>query len=99
MRVSLIVSPWGPIGKYGERGVVTLRSVEVEGDSEIDNGRVDKWLSVQNVADDLELNATTIRRMIKKGDLPAYKIGGEYRIMKREYSEWLLKQRVTPEET
>ncbi len=76
----------------------TLRSVEVEGDSEIDNGRVDKWLSVQNVADDLELNATTIRRMIKKGDLPAYKIGGEYRIMGVEYSEWLGKQRVTPED-
>ncbi len=68
-----------------------------QGETDI-NGQANRWLSVHMIADDLELSEATVRRMIKKGGIPAYKIGGEYRIPAHEYATWLEDQRVRPEE-
>lgn len=53
-----------------------------------------QWLSINDVAKRLERSDNTIRTMIKKKQIPAYLIGGEYRIKESEYQEWLEGQRV-----
>lgn len=58
----------------------------------VDGGQ--KWLSIADVAKRLERSDNTIRTMIKKKQIPAYLIGGEYRIKECEYQEWLEGQRV-----
>lgn len=61
------------------------------------DGRAQRWLTVADVAEHLEINAQTARRMMRRGDIPAHKIGGEYKVWKEEYAEWLEAQRVRPE--
>jgi len=39
-----------------------------------------KWLTMQQVADALEVHHSTVSRMVKRGDLPAVKVGKQYRI-------------------
>lgn len=67
-----------------ERGVDTLRNVKPE---------ERQWLSISDVAKRLERSDNTIRTMIKKKQIPAYLIGGEYRIKEAEYHEWLERQK------
>lgn len=52
-----------------------------------------QWLSIGEVAKRLERSDNTIRTMIKKKQIPAYSIGGEYRIKESEYMEWLEKRK------
>lgn len=61
------------------------------------DGRAQRWLTVADVAEHLEINAQTARRMMRRGDIPAHKIGGEYKVRVEEYAEWLEQQRVRPE--
>lgn len=56
-----------------------------------------RWLTVADVAQELEINVQTARRMMRRGDIPAFKIGGEYRVKIEEYADWLEAQRVRPE--
>lgn len=59
-------------------------------------GRPKKWLSIVDVAEELERNEQVVRRWMKAGKMPAHKIGGEYRIRREEFEEWLESQRVSP---
>ncbi|HBU08782.1 MAG TPA: DNA-binding protein [Candidatus Omnitrophica bacterium] len=51
----------------------------------------DKFLTTQQVAAYLRINLFTLYRMIKKSEVPAYKIGGQWRIKKSEIELWLTK--------
>lgn len=50
-----------------------------------------KALSVQQVAELEDVNEKTIERLCRKGDLPAYRIGRQWRI-EPDYRERLKKQ-------
>ena len=51
----------------------------------------DKFLTTQQVAAYLRINLFPLYRMIKKSEVPAYKIGGQWRIKKPEIELWLTK--------
>jgi excisionase family DNA binding protein len=51
-------------------------------------------LTSDEVAAHLRVDVVTIRRLVNRGELPAYRVGGEYRFMKRELEEYLKRQRV-----
>jgi excisionase family DNA binding protein len=56
----------------------------------------DEFLTVKEIADRLKVKTFTILEWIRKGDLPAYRVGGRsYRIRKEDYEEWLKKRRTT----
>ncbi len=46
-------------------------------------------MTVEQVAKELQLGIATIRDMIKRGDLPAVKIGKQYRIRRADVEKLL----------
>ncbi len=51
-------------------------------------------MTSDEVAAYLRVDVVTIRRLVNRGELPAYRVGGEYRFMKRELEAYLRRQRV-----
>jgi putative molybdopterin biosynthesis protein len=54
------------------------------------------FLTPQEVSHILRVSVYTIRRWIKEGDLPAYKVGRGWRISHADLSLWLAQQRPPP---
>ena len=46
------------------------------------------YLTVEEVATELRYSIETVKRMLRKNELPGYKLGNEWRIDKTEYDEW-----------
>ena len=55
-----------------------------------------KLLTVQDVADAMKVSEKTVRRLIKRGDLAAYKVGerGQLRVKECDLEGYLEAQRV-----
>lgn len=49
----------------------------------------DKMLTVQQVADYIQVNPETVRNWIRIGDLDALHIGGEYRISRADLDDFI----------
>ena len=49
------------------------------------------FLTPQEVSDLLRVSVYTVRRWIKEGDLPAYKVGRGWRISESDIDSWLRK--------
>lgn len=58
------------------------------------NAVQEKFLTSENVAQTLKVNIMTIYRYIKSGKLRAYKIGKEFRITEKDFSDFLSKSRI-----
>ena len=60
-----------------------------------------KLLSIQEVADAMKVSSKTVRRLIKRGDLIAYKVGerGQFRVKERDLERYVEAQRVEVAET
>ncbi len=56
-------------------------------------------LTTEDVANFLRVDVVTVRRLVAKGELPAYKVGGEYRCMRREIEDYVKRQRIVNGET
>ncbi len=50
--------------------------------------------TVDDVASYLKLNPETVRVMVRKGTLPAQKIGRQLRFQEKEITEWVNRQTV-----
>jgi len=48
-----------------------------------------QFLQISQVSDLLEISETTARRLVKKGVLPAIRVGCQIRIDERRFQEWL----------
>jgi excisionase family DNA binding protein len=48
-----------------------------------------EFLSIKDVAQRLNLHEMTIYRLIKSRDLPAFKVGGQWRIRQQSLDSWL----------
>ena len=53
----------------------------------------EKWSSLEDVAEHLQVHKDTIRLWIKKGEIPARKIGRLWRFKISEIDEWILSGR------
>ena len=51
------------------------------------------FLTPQEVSDRLRVSVHTVRRWIKAGSLPAYKVGRVWRIREAELDKWLSQQK------
>ena len=47
------------------------------------------FLTITEVAEILRLHSTTIYRLVKRGELPGFKIGGNWRINRESLDLWL----------
>jgi excisionase family DNA binding protein len=56
-----------------------------------------EYLTVQEVADRLRVDRQVVWNLIRKKQLAAYKVGGQYRILLVDLQEYLRKQRIEPD--
>jgi excisionase family DNA binding protein len=51
-------------------------------------------LTTEEVADFLRVDIVTVRRLVNRGELTAYRIGGEYRFTRADLEDFLKRQRI-----
>jgi len=49
----------------------------------------EKWSSIEEVAEHIQIHRDTIRIWIRKGEIPAHKIGKQWRFKISEIDEWV----------
>jgi len=49
----------------------------------------EKWSSIEEIAEHLQVHKDTIRLWIKKGEIPAHKLGRLWRFRISEIDEWI----------
>jgi excisionase family DNA binding protein len=59
---------------------------------------MDPLMTSDEVATFLRVDVVTIRRLVNRGELPAYRVGGEYRFTKADLENYLQRQRISGEE-
>ncbi len=52
-----------------------------------------KWLTLDELAEYLKLSRTKLYRMAQKGEIPASKIGTQWRFNRKEVDDWVSTQR------
>ena len=52
-------------------------------------------LTTEEVAEFLRVDIATVRRLVNRGELPAYRIGNEYRFTRVDLEEFIKRQRVS----
>ena len=52
------------------------------------------WLTTEEIARDLKVNVKTVRNWINSGELAAIDVGGEYRIYRRDYEDFINRRKV-----
>jgi ATP-dependent Clp protease ATP-binding subunit ClpC len=56
---------------------------------------MESLLTTEEVADFLRVDIVTVRRLVNRGELPAYRIGNEYRFTRVDLEEFIKRQRVS----
>lgn len=56
-----------------------------------------EFLSIREVAGRLNIHEMTVYRLIKARNLPAFKVGGQWRIRSRFLDTWIEEKTVPPE--
>jgi len=52
----------------------------------------DKLMTVKNVAAYLSIHPMTVYKLAKAGEIPAFKIGGQWRFRKKALDNWVIRQ-------
>jgi excisionase family DNA binding protein len=53
----------------------------------------DKWLTIDELSEYLKMGRTKLYRMTQDGDIPASKVGNQWRFDREEIDEWMKNQR------
>lgn len=53
----------------------------------------ENWLTTYEIAKDLKVNVNTVRRWIQSGELVALDVGGEYRVSREDYDNFVQKRK------
>jgi excisionase family DNA binding protein len=65
-------------------------------DSEVENFRL---LTLPEAAQMLHVSTRTLQRMMKKSDLPAFKVGGQWRVRESQLSQWIRSREQSSDKT
>jgi len=52
-----------------------------------------QFLTVEQISELLQVHWQTVLRLIRSGDLPAFKLGRGYRITKKDFDEFIIKKK------
>jgi excisionase family DNA binding protein len=53
-----------------------------------------EWLSVADICEYMDVSPFVVTRVLRAGELPAVKMGREWRIARGDFEDWLNAQRV-----
>jgi excisionase family DNA binding protein len=48
-----------------------------------------RLLTLKETADVLQLSGRTVREMVRRKELPAFKVGGQWRVNERQLTKWM----------
>jgi len=51
--------------------------------------KMEKWLTLEQIAEYLQMSTSSIYKMAQKGKIPAYKVGRQWRFKKEEIDRWI----------
>jgi len=54
-----------------------------------ENLTMDKWLTLEQIAEYLQMSTSSIYKMAQAGKIPAYKVGRQWRFKKEEIDRWV----------
>jgi excisionase family DNA binding protein len=57
---------------------------------------VGEVMTVKDLSDYLQCNQSTIYRLLKRGELPAFKVGSDWRFMTEEIRTWCKRKMARP---
>lgn len=57
----------------------------------------DEYLTIDQVAELLKVSAKTIRRLVRRRELPGFKVGGQWRLKRADIDEWVAAQKQSAE--
>ncbi len=57
------------------------------------NNTMERWLTLEQIAEYLQMSTSSIYKMAQKGKIPAYKVGRQWRFRKEEIDKWIEKQK------
>ena len=57
-----------------------------------------QWLSVEDIAKELNVSIDTVRNWIKQKKLTAYRVGRDYRIKREDYDKFLQERKTRNDE-
>jgi excisionase family DNA binding protein len=52
------------------------------------------WLTTDEIAKELKVNVKTVRNWINTGELAAIDVGGEYRISRTDYEDFINRRKI-----
>jgi len=55
---------------------------------------MDKWLTLEQIAEYLQMSASSIYKMAQGGKIPSYKVGRQWRFRKDEIDAWVKGRKV-----
>jgi excisionase family DNA binding protein len=61
----------------------------------MDDIEMKKLLTLQQVAQRLQISETTLYKLARKGKIPAIKVGNQWRFKKEDIDKWLESQKVS----
>jgi excisionase family DNA binding protein len=57
-----------------------------------ENNQLPKVMTVKEVAEYLRVHASTLYKLVKRGELPAFRIGSDWRFNSEAIDRWLIEQ-------
>jgi excisionase family DNA binding protein len=58
----------------------------------------EEWLTLQQIADELQLHIETVRDWVRTKRLAAYKVGRDYRVKRADLNKFLEERRTKPDD-
>ena len=55
-------------------------------------------MRLSEVATYLKCHPSTVNRLLKRGELPGFRLGGDWRVLRSELDKWIAQRHVTPVE-
>ncbi|MDD8020088.1 MAG: helix-turn-helix domain-containing protein [Acidobacteriota bacterium] len=55
---------------------------------------MNKWLTLEQIAEYLQMSKSSIYKMAQGGKIPAYKVGRQWRFKEEEIDTWVAKRKV-----
>jgi excisionase family DNA binding protein len=62
---------------------------------EVNNGAPEKWVNLEDIAKHLSVSHDTIRAWIRKGTIPFFRAGKQYKFKISEVDEWVRSGKIT----
>lgn len=53
------------------------------------------WLTLEQIAEELQIHIETVRNWVREKKLPAYKVGRVYRVKREDFEKFLENRRTT----